>query len=214
MVLKGVLIILPVPALMAAAVPLVVELLMIKGVVVPPLWRIVTFPSRAPLCPALQILTVIQVPAKELPFKRTRFPVVGSVPASIVTLPLVLFTPLPDENVAPSVIPPPLEIRLTAPPSPVELALPVGLPVGLAVEFIALTVIPPPVEEMLTAPPLPVRLAVENIDLDVILPPVEERLTAPPLPELESEYTAFIVIFPPVEEMSTAPPLIFDTPVG
>ena len=86
-------IILPVPALMAAAVPLVAELPMIKGVVVPPLCRIVIFPSPAPPLPALQTLTLVQEPKERLPFRRTRFPVVGSVPASIVILPLLLPTP-------------------------------------------------------------------------------------------------------------------------
>ena len=57
---KLVLIILPVPALMAPVVPLVVAPTMVKGVVVPPLWRIVIFPSIAPFWPALQILTLIQ----------------------------------------------------------------------------------------------------------------------------------------------------------
>jgi len=208
---KGILIIFPVPASMALNAPLVVALPMIKGVVVPPLCRIVTLPLPAPLSPALQTLTLlVQGPKKKAPVKRTRFPAVGSIPASIVTFPLVLPNPVPNENIVlPTVIPPPVEVRLTAPPLPPKVALD-------CIPLVGLNVIPPPVEVKLTAPPLPVKLEAEIIEPDVILPPVEVRLTAPPLPKpaVDNVNILLTVIFPPAEVRLTAPPLTFDMAVA
>ena len=182
-----VLIILPVPALIALTVPLVAELPMIKGVVVPPLWRIVIFPLPAPTRPALQILlAIVQEPKEVPPFKRTRFPVVGSVPASIVTLPLVLPTPEPYENTKPEdVMPPPAEVRLTLPPL-----------TELDKENILSNVMRPPVEVKLIASPLPELELDRTNPVAVMPPPVEVRLTAPPLPELESENIPLDVVIP------------------
>ena len=73
----------PAPALIAPVVPLIDELPTVKGVVIPPPWRMVTAPSPAPLRPALQML----VPAGQItPPLNTR----TRPPASIVIAPLLL----------------------------------------------------------------------------------------------------------------------------
>ena len=74
------------------AVPLIDESPIIKGVVIPPPWRIVTAPSLALFTPALQMLIPTGQPPP-LVSTRTR------PPASIVIAPLVLPGFLPKERI-------------------------------------------------------------------------------------------------------------------
>ena len=75
---------LPSPPLIAPSVPLTDASPTVKGVVIPPPWRIVIVPSPAPAIPPLQMLVPAEQKLPPLVSTRNRFP------ASIVISPLLL----------------------------------------------------------------------------------------------------------------------------
>jgi hypothetical protein len=112
---KVVLMVLPTPALIAPKVPLVAELPTMKGVVVPPPWRIVIAPSPAVDCPTLQILVPPGQGAIALPVTRSRFP------ALILIAPLLFPPKNPTELIHADVMFP-WAVMLIEPPLPLLLA--------------------------------------------------------------------------------------------